>query len=89
MRIPGKFSSTWFFDTNPQGKNTATKLLINTAILPLPEREREEKHIPTTLGGSKIYKGDLSHLYFIFGLHKSPHSVIISFAKGTSKDMIR
>lgn len=32
MRVPGKFSSMWFLETSPQGKNTATKLLTNTAI---------------------------------------------------------
>lgn len=34
-------------------------------------------------------ENDLNHLYFIFEFRKSPHSVTISFAKGTFKDMIR
>jgi len=44
MRIPGKFSSMWFSAISPQGKNTATKPLTNTAIEPLSKREREEKN---------------------------------------------
>lgn len=54
------------FDTNPQGKNTAIKLLINTAILPLPEREKK-KIPPQHWAGLNSMKGDPNHLYFIFG----------------------
>lgn len=51
---PGQISSMRFLETSPQDRNTATKLVTNTAIQLLFRREKEGKRLTVPSGGSTL-----------------------------------
>lgn len=82
---PGQISSMSFLETSPQDRNTATKLVTNTAIQLLSTREKEGEN-------SSLYQ-EVQHFHVRCPNQSScvflnSHLVIIFPVKGTFNDMI-